>query len=120
MMSRIYIASKARHAHLWRELRDAGVPIISTWIDEAGPGETSDFANLWERCIHESAECDALIVYREYGDVLKGAFIETGSALASGKPVYAVGFSGNDSFLNHPLVTDCSSVAHALHLIASR
>lgn len=90
----IYIASKTRHAALWRDLRDAGAPIISTWIDEAGEGESSDLNDLWRRCIAESCSCDTLIVYRESHDVLKGAWVEIGAALASGKPVHAVGLDG--------------------------
>jgi len=52
--SGIYIASKSKHAPQWRALRDSGVPIISTWIDEAGEGETLDWTALWKRCIHEA------------------------------------------------------------------
>jgi hypothetical protein len=90
----IYTASKTRHAPFWRQLRDAGAPIISTWIDEAGEGESADLHDLWRRCIEESCACDHLIVYREPQDVLKGAWVEIGAALASGKPVYAVGLDG--------------------------
>ena len=88
----IYIASKTRHADRWRFLRDkVGEPIISTWIDEAGVGETSDFNDLWQRCLREATACQVLIVYREPEDVLKGAWVEMGAALASGVPVYAIG-----------------------------
>jgi nucleoside 2-deoxyribosyltransferase len=75
-------------------LRAAGAPIISTWIDEAGEGESADLHDLWGRCISESKNCDALIVYREPEDVLKGAWVEIGAALAVGRPVYAVGLNG--------------------------
>lgn len=92
--SGIYIASKTRHAHLWRDLRDAGAPIISTWIDEAGEGESSDLNDLWQRCISESCSCKVLIVYRKPEDVLKGAWVEIGAALAVKTPVYAVGLDG--------------------------
>ena len=88
----IYIASKVKHANRWRFLRDAlGEPIISTWIDEAGEGETSDHDDLWRRCITEASNCRLLIVYREADEVLKGAWVELGCALTKGVPVYAVG-----------------------------
>ncbi len=88
----IYIASKTQHAQRWRFLRDAvGYPIISTWIDEAGEGETSDWSDLWERCVREASTATALIVYREPDEVLKGGWIEVGAALAAGVPVFAVG-----------------------------
>lgn len=90
----IYIASKTRHADRWLAMRAAGAPIISTWIDEAGDGASIDLHDLWHRCISESCSCQTLIVYREPEDVLKGAWVEIGAALASGIPVYAVGLSG--------------------------
>jgi hypothetical protein len=99
----IYTASKTVHAGLWRDLRAAGYPIISTWIDEAGQGETKDFSDLWQRCISEAVAASITIVYREAGETLKGAFVEVGAALASGKRVFSVGCEGL-SFTNHPLV----------------
>lgn len=94
MNNGIYIASKTRHAGRWKDLRARGVPIISTWIDEAEVGATPDFDDLWRRCIREAATAKALVVYREQDDVLKGGWIEVGAALASGVPVYAVGLDG--------------------------
>ena len=87
----IYVASKTKHADLWKAMRAAGYPINSTWIDEAGVGETLDFNDLWTRCINEAAYCDALVVYREPDDVLKGAWVELGAALSHDRPVMAVG-----------------------------
>ncbi len=88
----IYIASKTKHARRWRYLRDKiGEPIISTWIDEAGEGESADLDDLWRRCIGEASSCALLIVYREKDEVLKGGWIELGAALASNVPVYAIG-----------------------------
>lgn len=92
MEPNIYIASKRKHAARWRELRDRfGFQIISTWIDEAGQGESADLCDLWHRCIAESSDADLLIIYCEPGDVLKGAWVALGAALASGVRVYAVG-----------------------------
>lgn len=93
-MTGIYVASKTKHADRWRAWRSAGLPIISTWIDEAGPGESADLSDLWIRCIREASECELLVCYREADDVLKGAFIELGAALANGREVWAVGLSG--------------------------
>lgn len=105
----IYIASKTKHAEKWRARRLGGLPINSTWIDEAGVGETACFADLWTRCIREATSAKALVIYCEPGDVLKGAFVEAGAALAAGVPVYAVGCDGF-SFVSHPNVTRCSDV----------
>lgn len=115
---RIYMASKTAHADKWKQLRNQGIQVISTWIDEAGPGESQDLSDLWWRCISESSEADATIVYREEGEVLKGAFIEVGSALASGKIVVAVGYwHDNMSFLNHPGVVRAETVKAALQYL---
>lgn len=45
----VYFASKVKHAHRWLALRAAGVKTASSWIDEAGEGETADYAELSER-----------------------------------------------------------------------
>lgn len=87
----VYIASKVRHASKWLALRAAGVPIVSTWIDEAGDYATLDWPDLWRRCITEASNAAACIVYVEPGDVLKGALLEMGAAMASGVPVFWVG-----------------------------
>lgn len=88
----IYVASKCRHAHMWRSLRDEEqFPINSTWIDEAEKGQTQSYTELWMRIDREIKEADAFVLYvHPADDALKGAFVEVGIALALGKPVYAV------------------------------
>jgi hypothetical protein len=114
-MTRIYVASKTKHAVQWRMLRQLGYNVVSTWIDEAGPGETTDRADLWLRCIAEASTCDLLILYREDGETLKGAYIEMGAALAHNIQVMFVGFKEPTfSFLDHPLVTCHQTVGEAL------
>lgn len=100
----IYIASKTCHASEWRFLRDRGVPVSSTWIDEAGAGESADLRDLWRRCVMESSEASCLVAYMEEGEILKGAYAEIGCALSNGKPVLMVGFPKELSMLSHPLV----------------
>lgn len=107
----IYTASKTKHADKWKRLRAAGIPINSTWIDEAGEGETFDFADLWKRCLQEASECEVLVLYRERDEVLKGAYVEVGCALSHGNKVVAVGFQSDcPTFLRHPLVTHRSTL----------
>lgn len=107
------MASKTAHAPRWRQLRAKGWPIISTWIDEAGKGETACFTDLWRRCVEEASNADCLIICREPDEVLKGAFIEAGAALAAGIPVYAVGCEGL-SFVHHACVVQCCDLTDAL------
>jgi hypothetical protein len=107
------MASKTKHADKWRRLRECGAGIISTWIDEAGVGETTDWADLWSRCIGEASAADFTILYYEEGEELKGARVEAGAALAAGKTVIVVG-PLSDSFLHHPRVLTAPSVHYAI------
>jgi hypothetical protein len=91
MRPTIYIASRTRHAAKWRNLRRAGYPIISSWIDTAGI-ESEDWCDAWHRCFEEVARADGLVVYAQEDDqILRGALIEVGVALAEGVPVISVG-----------------------------
>lgn len=93
MKPKLYVASRASIAArpmMWRTLRALGWNIISSWIDEAGPGE-SNMTELWGRIVQEIKGADALIVYIEDRDLpLKGALVEVGIALGSGIPVALV------------------------------
>lgn len=92
--SAIYVASRAsipERSAMWRQLRAEGWNITSTWIDEAGEGETADFAELWQRIEGEIRAAIGVVLYAEPGDFpLKGALIEVGMAMGMGKPVACV------------------------------
>lgn len=122
----LYVASRAsapERPAMWRKYRELGLPIISTWIDEAGEGETACNRELWQRIEREVTGASALIFYAEPGDFpLKGALVEVGMALAAGIPVRVV-IPGVDlqprslrplgSWAMHPLVSFYDSVADA-------
>jgi hypothetical protein len=101
----IYIASKTVHADRWRKLRLVGYPINSTWIDEAGVGDSKDLADLWRRCVAEASSAEVLVLYRQPSETLKGGWVELGAALACGVPVFAVGIEeytiANDKRIRH-------------------
>lgn len=114
---KFYVASRAsipERSEMWRKFRSQGHLIISTWIDEAGEGQTACLTELWSRIEAEIQASDALILYIEPDDFpLKGAFIEAGMAIAMGKPVYIVApgvildpknFKPIGSWAAHPLV----------------
>lgn len=86
-----YIASRAsipERSAMWRDFRRQGVRITSSWIDEAGDGDTECFKELWDRIQTEIIVADHLVLYAEPQDFpLKGALIEVGMALSIGKPV---------------------------------
>ena len=122
-MGGIYVASRVHHADMWQDLGNRW-PICSTWIDEAGEGETSDLSELWVRIHREIASSNAMVLYVRDGDLpLKGAFIETGMAIACGVPIFAVvngitleprSLRPIGSWLNHPLVTRCERLFDAM------
>lgn len=126
--SGIYVASRASvpaRGEMWRTLRAGGAPIISTWIDEDGEGQSHDLGELWERILREVTSAERLILYVEPDDFpLKGAFIEVGMALAAGVPVFVVSpgvalearsLRPLGSWALHPLVTLCQTMGDALH-----
>lgn len=89
-----YVASRAsvpERGAMWRSLRQSGVQINSSWIDEDGEGQTNDFSELWLRIQREVESSEALILYAESNDFpLKGALIEVGMAISAGVPVRVV------------------------------
>ena len=115
---KIYVASKVKHAPMWVAVRQYLLPkgheIVSTWIDEAGEGQTTSYTELARRCIDEISACDVLILFCEPGDLLKGALIEVGAALALGKKVAVVGdceslsrvFKAHDLWSEHDSILD--------------
>ena len=113
---RFYTASKTKHAPQWKELRAAGYKVTATWIDEAGEGQTANYAELAERCLRDIEEADFMLLYCEPGELLKGALVEAGMALALGRPVRCVGRCDSLSrvFNEHPLWSEHESVAAAL------
>lgn len=92
MKDGIYVASRVLRAPMWKALRDdEGIPIIASWIDEAGAGETADFGELWLRIRDEIRRSRALVFYAHPDDFpFKGALVEVGIALAMDKPVFVV------------------------------
>jgi hypothetical protein len=115
---KVYIASKTAHAASWLKLRELKpeIQITSTWINEAGEGQTADYAELSERCLKEVAQADFLLLYCATNEVLKGALTEVGAAMALGKEIRCVGdsFSLSRVFCRHPLWKWFPSVDRAL------
>ena len=94
-MHGVYIASRTRHAKKWRDLRSAGAPIISSWIDliddDGTDAAEEDFDGLWAKILTEIGGARGLVLYAEPSDFpFRGAFIETGMAMMAGLPVAVV------------------------------
>lgn len=109
-----YVASRTKHARRWRHMHRAGAKIVSSWIYEAGPGETLDYTMFWTRVVDEIIDSHFLLLYVEPDDFpLKGAFVEVGIAIGLKKKVIvcAPGVEIEDktfrplgSWLKHPFV----------------
>lgn len=116
MTNKIYIASKAEYRPAWREWRAKGLTFTSRWIDidDKYIGRTLppeyDFTELWTHCVEDVVNADVLVLYCASEDVLKGAILELGVALAMNKPCFVVGDRDavlrNGSWLHHPGVWD--------------
>lgn len=114
---------------MWRSLRERGLPIKATWIDEAGEGETADLDELWQRIHREISASEGTILYAENGDFpLKGALIECGMTLGMGKPVAIIlrgieleerSFRPLGSWAAHPLCAFVSTIHEAKRFIRS-
>jgi hypothetical protein len=122
----VYVASRAsvpERPSMWRRLRYEGWRITSTWIDESGEGETSDFAELWLRIQREIRDSHGLILYVEPDDFpLKGALIEVGMAIGMRKPIAIVAPGVTldkrscrpvGSWINHPACQLCDTLESA-------
>lgn len=94
-MHGVYIASRTRHAKIWRDLRASGAPIISSWIDliddSGADAAEENFSGLWGRILTEIGGANGLVLYAEPNDFpFRGAFIEAGMAMMAGIPVNIV------------------------------
>ncbi len=127
----VYVASRASapgRAQMWRDLRAGGWQIISTWIDEAEPGETADYGDLWTRIEAEIRASLGVVLYATDTDFpLKGAFVEAGMALAMGKRVMVVldhieldrFMRPIGSWISHPLVQRVSHLGAAYNMLVA-
>lgn len=128
----VYVASRASvpaRPTMWKLLRDEGAIIVSSWIDEAGEGETIDFSELWQRIEGEIRAADRLVLYVEPEDFpLKGALVEVGMALSLGKPIWVVapgvelemrGMRPLGSWAKHPGVQFSECVRQSVGLLQS-
>ena len=97
---KIYVASKMKHADAVKavQLHKVGLTFTNRWhFMETVIPETADHAaNFWENDFDDIDAADAVVVYGEPGDHLRGALIEAGYGIARGKPVFLCGET--DSF----------------------
>jgi hypothetical protein len=114
----VYVTSKIKHAGTWKSLRQKGLPITSTWIDEPLITEPVELTRAWELWIQEAFSCAKLFVYIEAGDVLKGGMVEIGAALAGGAQVVVVGDPSQlGTAIYHPNVHTANDLKAGIELL---
>lgn len=102
---KVYVASKADHAPVWREHRPvpaaAGIEIAASWIDWQGEAD----ANLWTISVREAVTADALVASLDPGELHKGDLVEIGAHLGAGGTIYILGkHPKGHSWMFHPRV----------------
>lgn len=125
-MKKIYLAAswirQLEISSIAHELRNIGVDVISSWIDETGEDPiVGKRKRLTENAIRDLSEVRACDVFVRFADVLVGLvpatlatggrMVEMGVALALGKPVYLVGFEQN-IFDHLPQIIHVKDVGH--------
>jgi hypothetical protein len=117
----VYVASRTKHAPMWRAMKASGRPILSTWIRA---GDAPDMPDLWARVAREIPRAERLVLFISPLDSpLRGAFVEVGMALAAGVPVFVAAGDAPEillgSWIHHPLVTRCATLDEAFTGVAS-
>lgn len=92
---RVYTASKKTHAAKLKDFRSKvdGIYFTARWpITCLIEDEKVKPARHWQQDnIDDIIRSDAILVYVESGEHLKGGLVEIGIAIAHGKPVFLVG-----------------------------
>lgn len=129
-MIKVYIASKLKYAERFRRYREQwrldNIDLHARWFDQAIIEQTSevspeDFHIFWLVDEEDVKTSQALIIYGEKDDKLRGALVETGIAIAQGILVIVVGDCEDfGTWQYHPTVTRAGSFEHAKTMILRR
>ncbi len=129
-MIKVYIASKLHHAERWRNLREQwrleGIDLHARWHDQAVIEQTTEVApedfHIFWLVDEEDVKCSqAVIIYGEELDKLRGALIEGGIAIGAGILTIVVGTSPDfGTWQYHPHVVRAGSLEHAKKMILRR
>lgn len=124
-MIRVYTASKLRHAAMWRELCavTAHIQAHARWLKHStlGTPDTPEHAaEFWLQDEQDVRDADAVLVYADGDDHLRGALVEAGIAIASGVPVIVIGKHADyGTWQYHPGVTRMDDLPSALAYLRS-
>jgi len=117
-MLKSYTASKLEKAPMWKRLQDEWpFEFTARWFQyHVGKvPDTPSFAKFfWQEGEQDVRRSDVVICYCEGGDVLRGALVEVGIAIAWGKPVIVVGDNpSTGTWSYHPLVFRVATLEEA-------
>lgn len=119
---KVYTASKLAQADRWKRLVDEWpeVHFVARWPGYVGvvPDEPDQAEVFWQHDIEDVTSADAVLVYAEAGEHLRGALVEAGAAIALGKPVIVVGTHADyGTWQYHPLVHRVADLDGARELL---
>ena len=123
-MLRVYPASKTYYAPLFQayNLKQSKVFFCARWLQhhQHGTPDTSEHAaaQFWQQDEKDVAGSDAVLVYGEPDDVLKGALVEAGMAIAYGVPVILIGeHPAWSTWRWHPEVFHADTIEKAIEML---
>lgn len=128
-MIKVYIASKLKNAkhfqELRREWRSHGIDLHARWFNQAHIEQTTEptpeeFHIFWLVDEEDVLDSDAVIVYGQKGDILRGALVEAGLAIGAKKLVILVGDNDFGTWRHHPQVVEADNLNFARELILRR
>ena len=119
---KIYMASKMRHAPLLQRLYLAKPEVHFTnrwiWLEGNVPDSAKYAKHFWLDDLTDVAAADAVVLYGEPEDVLRGALVEAGGALMAGKRVVVVGENpGYGTWQHHPMVSQAPNIECAIRTL---
>lgn len=119
-MLRVYTASKLEEAEMWLEIQKThpGVFFHARWLKHTQIG-TQDKAKraqeFWIQDEEDVVGSDVVLVFARDGQVMKGALVEAGMAIAMGIPVIVVGdHPAYSTWVYHPGVMRVATLDEAL------
>ncbi len=129
-MIKVYIASKLKYAERFRILRDDwianNIDLHARWFDHAIIGQTAevspeDLHIFWLVDEEDVKTSQAVIVYGNSDDKLRGALVEAGIAIGQGILTILAGNCPDFStWQHHPCVVHAGSLEHAKQMILRR
>lgn len=118
-MIRVYTASKISSAPMWRELSKKWPHVLfhARWLkhNEIGTPNLREYAGRFWMEDDQDVKCsDAVVVYANEGEHLRGALVEAGMAIAYTIPVIVVGKHPDyGTWQYHPCVAQAADLDEA-------